>query len=487
MQKNNPGSAGGALARESISVDICIIGAGPGGLAVAGAAAAFGQRVVVIEKHKMGGSSLNYGSVPSKALLAAARRAHQVSTADSFGISGAGATVDHAAVWSHVRGAIDAIAPNASVERLNGFGVHVVTAAGRFVDRDTVEAGEFRIKARRFVIATGSSPLIPEIPGLNDVPYFTNETVFDNARPIAHLIIVGAGPDALELAQAYRRLGSDVTVIEQGKALANEDRELASIVLERLRDEGITILEDAPIARISGSAQSIAVSLKSGETESLVEGSHLLIAAGRKPNIADLALDTARVKFTKAGVAVGPKLRTSNRRIYAIGDVTGGPPYAHMAEEHAAIVLRRILFRLPAKVNTRAIPRVMFTDPELAHVGLLESEARAQYGKVNVLRWPFSENDRAQAEGETTGHVKAVISPKGDILGATVVGPQAGEIIQSWTLAISQRINIKAMPGWISPYPTLSEVNKRAAFRYYAAAPGNPILRKVISLLAKLG
>lgn len=488
MLNNNPESgAAPALTRETLTADICVIGAGSGGLSVAAAAASFGRSVILIEKHKMGGDCLNYGCVPSKALLAAGKRAQQIRTASKFGITAPQAIVDHAAVWQHVRGVIDAIAPNDSVERFTGLGVRVITAAGRFADRETVEAGEYRIKARRFVIATGSSPVIPPIPGLQDVPYFTNETIFDNARLIPHLLIVGGGPIGLEMAQAHRRLGSEVTVVEGAKALAKDDPEMSAIVLDHLRDEGITIREGALVERVSGGPGAITLSVKAGDVQETIQGTHLLLAAGRKPNTADLGLDAAGIKYSKSGITVGAKLRTTNRRVYAIGDVTGGLQFTHVANDHAGIVIRRVLFRLPARASTRAVPWVTYTDPELAQVGLQEEEARKLHGKVNVLRWSFHENDRAQAERSTAGHVKVVTSGKGEILGASIVGPQAGELIQMWTLAISQRLNIKAMLGWISPYPTLSEVNKRAAFRYYASAPGSPVIRKVISWLAKLG
>jgi pyruvate/2-oxoglutarate dehydrogenase complex dihydrolipoamide dehydrogenase (E3) component len=487
MQKNNPDAAGSALSREALNADICVIGAGSGGLSVAAAAAAFGQRVILIEKHKMGGDCLNYGCVPSKALLAAAKRAHHIQTAPKFGIKADEAFIDHGAVANHVRGVIDAIAPNDSIERFNGLGVRVITAAARFTARDTVEAGEYRITARRFVIATGSSPVVPPIPGLRDAPYFTNESIFDNARKLDHLLIIGGGPIGLEMALAHHRLGSHVTVVEGAKALAKDDPEMAAVVLDRLRGDGIDIREETLVERVEAAPGAIKLHVKSASGQDVIEGTHVLLAAGRKPNTADLGLDAAGIKFTKSGITVGANLRTSNRRVYAIGDVAGGLQFTHVASDHAGVVIRRILFRLPAKASGKPVPWVTFTDPELAHTGLKEDDARTKYGKVNVQRWSFHENDRAQAERDTTGHVKVVTTAKGKILGATIVGPQAGELIQIWTLAISQGLNIKAMVDYISPYPTLSEVNKRAAIRYYASVPSNPLVRKVISLLAKLG
>jgi pyruvate/2-oxoglutarate dehydrogenase complex dihydrolipoamide dehydrogenase (E3) component len=472
---------------ESIEADFCVIGAGSGGLSLAAAAAAFGQRVVLVERQKMGGDGLNYGSVPSKALLAAAKRANAMRTASPFGIRGVEPLIDHRAVHEHVKDVIARIAPNASAERFAGLGVRVIVSAARFVDRSTVKAGDYRILARRFVIATGSSPIIPAIPGLADVPYFTNETIFDNAVPLPHLIIIGAGSTGLELAQAHRRLGSRVTVLDAAHALGNEDPELAVVLLTRLHHEGIAIREGIRVSRVAGGQGQIRVEIESRDGTETIEGSDLLLAAGRKANVADLGLEAAGISFTSQGVKVNAGLRTRNRRVYAIGDATGGPQYSHLASDHAGIVLRRTLFRSGATTAGRAVPRVIYTDPELASVGLAESEARAKYGKINVLRWPYHENDRAQAERETDGHIKVVTSKKGQILGVSIVGAHAGEIIQMWSLAMSQGLKIRAMTEWISPYPTLSEINRRAAFRYFATEPSNPFMRKIIALLAKLG
>ncbi len=472
---------------ERLSVDICVIGAGSGGLSVAAAAASFGQKVVLIEKHKMGGDCLNYGCVPSKALIAAARRAHAMRHATQFGINSVEPVIDHAAVNRHVKGVIAAIAPNDFVERFTGLGVRVILAGGRFIDKKTVEAGEYRITARRFVVSTGSSPFVPPIPGLDTVPYFTNETIFDNTQRLDHLIVVGGGPIGMEMAQAHRRLGSRVTVLEGVSALAKDDPELTAIVLHHLRTEGIDIREGSMVKAVRGTAGKIAVEIESNGAQATVEGSHILVAAGRRANVSGLNLEAARIKYGPGGIAVDSGLRTSNSRVFAIGDVTGGLQFTHVANYHAGIVIRRTLFRIPAKVDTRLIPWVTYTEPELAHVGLSEAQAETQKIAINVLRWPFHENDRAQAERSTEGHVKVITSWKGHILGATIVGERAGEIIQMWSLAISQGLKIKAMTGWISPYPTLSEVNKRAAYRFYATAPANPVVRKVIGWLAKLG
>lgn len=473
--------------KQEMDVDICVIGAGSGGLSVAAAAAAFGQRVVLIEKGKMGGDCLNYGCVPSKAMIAAGRRAHQMRTSRPFGIMPVEPSVDPQAVHDHVHQVIAAIAPNDSVERFQGLGVTVIQAPGRFVDKKTVAAGDHRIRARRFVVATGSSPVVPPIPGLSETPYFTNETLFDNTERIDHLIVIGGGPIGMELAQAHRRLGARVSVLEGLRALGKDDPEMTTIVLEHLRGEGIEIREGAKVTKVEGSPGDIRVTVGEGSQSDVVSGTHLLLAVGRKPNTDGLGLDVAGIAFDKRGITVSNGLVTSNPKVYAIGDVTGGLQFTHVANYHAGIVIRRVLFRLPAKVDTTVIPWVTYTDPELAHVGLSEAQAQERHGKVSVLRWPYHENDRAQAERATSGHVKVVCDRKGRILGATIVGEHAGELIQMWALAISQKMAIKAMTGFISPYPTFSEVNKRAAYRFYAGAPGSPLVRKVIGALAKLG
>src|SRR5262245_44730673 len=467
-------------------VDLCVIGAGAGGLSVAAAAAQLGVSVVLVEKHKMGGDCLNYGCVPSKALLAAARRAHLMRTSAPFGIRPVDPSIDPAAVRDHVEGAIAAIAPNDSVERFTGMGVKVIRTSAHFITRDTLLAGDQRIKARRFVIATGSSPRIPPIPGLDKVAYFTNETIFQNREKLEHLIVIGAGPAGLELAQAHLRLGSRVTVIDAARALGSADPELAEVVLKRLQAEGLDIRQGTTVERISGGTRLIDAHVAGGDKTALVQGTHRLGAAGRKPNVSSVNLEAAGIKYTERGIKVNKGLVTSNGRVVAIGDVIGGPQLTHVANYHAGIVIRRLLFRLPSTVRDGIVPWVTFTDPELAWVGSGEVEAR-RGGRIRIYRWPYCENDRAHTEHATAGLVKVVTDAAGRIKGAGIAGEQAGELIQMWSLAVSQGLDIKAMTQWISPYPTLSEINKRAAFGYYAAAAASPLVRKTVGWLARLG
>ncbi len=476
-----------AAATENIKTDICIIGAGSGGLSVAAAAAAFGRKVVLIEKHKMGGDCLNYGCVPSKAMIAAGKRAHIMRSSADFGIAPAEPQIDHVKVNNHVKSVIAAIEPNDSVERFEGLGVNVIQAAAKFIDKSTVQAGDKLIKARRFVVATGSAPAVPPIPGLENTPYFTNETLFDNKEFMDHLLVVGGGPIGMEMAQAHRRLGSKVTVIEGARAMGKDDPELAAVVLKHLREEGITIREGAMVESINGQAGEIKVTVKTAEGQETIDGTHVLLAVGRQPNVEGLGLEAAGVKYDRSGIAVNDGMVTSNRKIFAIGDCTGGLQFTHVANYHAGIVIRRALFQMPAKVNPSIIPWVTFTEPELAHCGLTEEQAKAAHGKINVLRWPYQENDRAQTERITVGLVKVVTDKRGRILGASIVGEHAGELIQMWSLAISQKMKIKAMTDWISPYPTLSEVNKRAAYRYFSTAASSATVRAVVNTLTKLG
>lgn len=479
-------ASAGVLAGEPLAADICVIGAGSGGLALATMAVGFGRKVVLIEKQRMGGGGLA-GSIPSKALVAAARRAQAMRTADAFGIAAVEPQIDHRAVHGHVRRVVSAVAPNDSAERLTGLGIQVIHGAARFLDKRTLLAGDYRVTARRFVIATGSSPTLPDIPGLDTCPYLTNETIFDIDHKIPHLVVIGAGPIGLEIAQAHLRLGSRVTVLEAGRALGNDDPEATAVVLKALLAEGLDLREGVTVEQVERFGGSVRIHVSSAHGAGRIDGSHLLIAAGRSPNVSDLNLPAAGVRQTPQGIAVNRGQRTSNRRIYAIGDVTGGPRFSHVSGYQAEIVLRRALFRIPARFNPAIIPWVTFTDPELAHVGLTEEQARAAKHKVNVLRWPFSENDRAHAEHQTVGHIKVVITPAGRILGATIVGPAASELIQIWALAIARKLPITAIAGYVAAHPTFGEIGKRAALRFYAALPAKGIVRKLIDFLAKLG
>ncbi|MEN6542415.1 FAD-dependent oxidoreductase [Parvibaculum sp.] len=472
---------------KKIKADICVIGAGSGGLSVAAGAAQMGARTVLIERGEMGGDCLNTGCVPSKALIAAARRAYVMGDSEAFGIAPVTPQIDFAKVNAHVKGVIAAIAPNDSVARFEGLGVTVIKDHARFKDGRTVVAGDTEIHARRFVIATGSHPAIPPIPGLGTVPFLTNETIFEQMERPDHLIVIGGGPIGMEMAQAHRRLGCKVTVIEAAKVLAKDDPELTALIVDRLIMEGVEILEGAKVAEVSGAAGRISVRIDEAGGPRVIEGSHLLVATGRKPSIDGLDLDKAGILADAHGIEVDDRLRTANRRVFAIGDVIGGMQFTHVANYHAGIVIRNALFRLPAKVDYGSIPYVTYTDPELAHVGETEAEARARHMKINVLRWHLAENDRAQATRETDGLIKVITDMHGRVLGCTIVAPHAGELIMPWVLAKSQALKLSAMAGIVAPYPTLSEISKRAASSYYTPTLFSAKTRAIVRFLGLFG
>ena len=473
-----------------LTPDICVIGAGSGGLTVAAAAAAFGVDVVLIEKGRMGGDCLNYGCVPSKALIAAGKHAHAIAEGPKFGVNASDVEIDFAKVHDHIHSVIAAIAPNDSVERFRAMGVNVIEAEGRFKNRKTVVAGEYEIAARRFVVATGSSAFVPPIPGLDTVDYLTNETIFERKTAFKHLIVVGGGPIGMEMAQAHRRLGAEVTVIEGFAALGKEDPELAGIVLDRVRAEGVVIHEGVKVSAVAKSGKSnIKVTCERSDSSTFeVTGSDILIATGRKPNVGGLDLEKAGIHYERSGIKVGANLRTRNSRVYAIGDVAGSLQFTHVAGYHAGLVVQQILFRLPARENREMIPRATFTDPELAHVGLTEVDARKRYGrKVSVLRWPYAENDRAQAERKTHGAIKVIVDKKARILGASIAGAGAGEMINFWALAVTKGMKLSDIRGYVPPYPTMTEIGKRAATSYYAPMTRKPWVRSFIRFLRRFG
>lgn len=472
---------------EVLKPDICVIGAGSGGLSVAAAAAQFGVDVVLLEKGKMGGDCLNYGCVPSKAMIASAKLAQAMREAGRFGIARTEPRVDPAGVHDHVHGVIGAIAPHDSVERFTGLGVRVIEDAGRFTDKNTVQAGATLIQARRFVVATGSSPAVPPIPGLDKVPYFTNETIFDNKKTLAHLMVIGGGPIGMEMAQAHARLGSKVTVLEAYTPLGKDDPELTAIVLKKLKDEGIDIRAGIRIERMERSRGGVRAIVTEDGKEKEIEASHLLVAAGRQANVEGLGLEDAGIDHDRKGIKVSRGLKTSNRRVYAIGDVAGGLQFTHVANYHAGIVIRNALFRLPAKADDSMIPWVTFTEPELAHVGMTGEQAREKHGSIRVMRWPYAENDRAQTDHETQGLIKVVTTKHGRVLGATIVGEHAGELITLWSMAMAKKMKIGAVTSIVFAYPTLSEISKRAAYQYYAPGLTNPWIRRIIDWLRIFG
>ncbi len=466
-----------------ITTDVCVIGAGSGGLSLAAGAVQMGARVVLIEGGEMGGDCLNHGCIPSKALLAAGAAA-QARRRGGMGLTAETPEVDFAAAKDHVARVIAAIAPHDSQERFEAMGVTVIRAMARFTGPREVEAGGTLIRARRFVIATGARPVLPPIAGIETVLVLTNETIFALRERPAHLLILGGGPIGVEMAQAHRRLGSAVTVVEGAQVLGRDDPEAAAVVIAALQAEGVALRQGQAVVRLRPLPHGVEAVLADGE---VIAASHLLVAAGRRPVLDALGLQAAGVAHTAQGVTVGAGLRsTTNRRVYALGDAAGGAQFTHLAGAHAGVVIRQILLGLPAKAPV-SVPRVTYTDPELAQAGLTEAEARATYGgALTVLRQPFAGNDRAQAEGRTAGFLKLMVV-RGRPVGATLVGPAAGEAIAFWQLALAGRVKLSTIAGMILPYPTRAEIGKRAAGAYFSARLfDNPALKRVVRLVQRL-
>ena len=466
-----------------IEADICIIGAGSGGLSVAAGASQMGAKTILFEKGEMGGDCLNTGCVPSKALLAAGKIAHYGKGHKEMGIKGE-VSVNFAKVKNHVADVIAGSAPHDSVERFESLGVTVISEEARFASAKEVVSQSYRVRARYFVIATGSSAFVPPIAGINKVPYWTNETIFAAKRAPSHLVVIGGGPIGVEMAQAHARLGCKVTICEAGRIMPRDDQKLTDILREKLTSEGITILEDCLVQSVSKKGSVITLTLGDDST---IEASHLLVAAGRRANLAGLSLSAAGIKTNHAGVITDDRLRSNQKHIFAIGDVAGRQQFTHIAGYHAGIIIRNMLFKLPARISDRAVPWVTYTDPELAHVGLGEDEAIAQYGarNITILEWSLSENDRARAERRTEGLIRVVTTKKGVILGASILAPAAGEMIAAWSLAISSKLKIGAMASFIAPYPTYGEASKRVAGSFYTDKLFSARTRAIVKRLVR--
>ena len=444
----------------AVDYDLVIIGGGSGGLVVASAAAQLKAKVALVEKNKLGGDCLWYGCVPSKSLIHAARVAYEVKNGSRYGIYTNSPEINFAEANGHVQKVIAAIEPHDSPERFEGLGVEVIFGSGQFIDKKTFEVNGRKLKARNFVISTGSRPAIPPVPGLKEAGYLTNEQVFSLSERPDSLAVIGAGPIGCELGQSFHRLGAQVTIISsRDRILPKEDADAAAVVEKQLESEGISIIKNARVKQvesIDGKKY-----LQAGEEKIVTD--EILVSAGRTPNVESLNLEAAGVEYDKHGIKVNAKLQTTNPRIYGCGDVIGGYQFTHVAAHEAVVVIQNALFFPTKKVDYRVIPWATFTEPELARVGLSEQQARERYGDdVYVLKQNFAGVDRAQAEGATNGFGKIITRGNGEILGAHLVGPSAGELIHEIVLAMSYKLKVSALTG-IHIYPTLSEVNSKAA------------------------
>lgn len=465
--------------------DLVVIGAGSAGLTAASFARLLEKRVALVEKERIGGDCTWTGCVPSKALLKVARVAHRMRTADRFGLQAVEPEIDLKAVMSHVRSIVSQIYDGEKPEALQSQGIEVYVGSPRFADSYTLIVGPHILSAKTFIICTGASPFIPPIPRLAEVDYYTYKQIFDLELLPKHLMVIGGGPVGVEMAQAFRRLGASVTVVEQESRLLPRDEPEASEVLAQvLEAEGITLRLGVAVARVWRRDKRIHLRANNHE----LAGDALLVAVGRRPNVEGLGLERAGVRYTKAGVEVDERLRTSQAHIYAAGDVTGGYQFTHHAGWQATIAVRNAFFPLSSKGVLGTVPWTTFTDPAVAHVGLTEEAAREQHGDgVKTLLRPLSKVDRAVAEAEVHGFIKLVYKGNGTLLGATIVAPRAGEMIQEWILAMSRGLKLGDLAAVMHVYPTYTMANMQVSadyrFQWLRSSKTGRLLKQVGQML----
>lgn len=473
-----------------LTPDLCVIGAGSGGLAVAEIARAYGASVALVEKARLGGNALNTGAIPAKALVAAAAHAQAIRDGAALGIIAEDPKINFRRVHDHVEQVIAALSPMSAAARIEAQGVDVLEGAARFIDRRAVVVGDTEIRARRFVIATGAKLPMPAIPGLDAVPYFTSDTILDNTRKLTHLVVIGGGPLGLELAQAYARLGTEVTVVENGPMLAGFDPELTAVALKRLAEEGVALHPHATVSAIQPRSMGIGVVVRSADTDQLLDASHILVAPDRVPNLDGLELDKAGIVPSKSDprlLQLSPGLKTSNPRVYAVGDAAGGQS-VQAAVRQAHVVVRSALLGLMARPDTLRVPRVVSTDPEIAEIGLNEALARTKHGiGFRVTRWSFADNDRARTERRTYGLAKLITDRTGRILGAGVVGPGASELVALFSLAMAGGLNAGKLADFVAPYPSFAEIAVRLGEEFRRGEAQKPLVKQWISLNKLLG
>ncbi len=467
--------------------ELVIIGGGPAGLVVASVAGQLGVRTTLIERGPaLGGDCLHTGCVPSKTLIHTARVAALMRRGAEFGLPAADPRVDLGAVMDRVRSVVDSIQAHDDPERFRGYGVDVVFGKARFTGPREVRAGDRRITGRRFVIATGSRPAVPPIPGLAEAGYLTSDTVWSLRELPRRLAVLGAGPIGLELAQAFARLGSRVTLLDMApRLLPGEDPETGEALRGILEAEGIRVLTGVGVERVERNGAVTTLHGRDSETAFAVEADELLVATGRHPDIEALGLDAAGVAYTRTGITVDARLRTSAKHIFACGDCCGPHPFTHMAEYQAGVVIGNAVFRLPRRVDYRVVPRVIYCDPELARIGLNETEARREGLDVEILRFPFGQVDRAIAENETAGEARLVVR-RGRLLGATLLGPHAGELIHELALAMQAKIPVSRISATIHAYPTLAQIHRRAVNTLYGPRLFSPRTRRLVRWIQRL-
>lgn len=466
-----------------IKTDICIIGAGSGGLSLAAGAAQLGVDVTLIEKGAMGGDCLNTGCVPSKALLAAARRAHLAQHSEKFGVK-AKVEIDYDQVRTYVQAVIDKIAPHDSVERFESLGVRVIKGQAEFMSSTQIMVDGKVVEPKYTVIATGSQPIIPPIPGLEGTPFLTNETIFTHESFPKSLVVMGGGPIGLEMAQAFKRLGTEVTLVEGFKILGRDDPESVDVLKAMLSKEGIKLLEGHLVERVAHNGEGFVLHCKTDDGVIEVTGEQLLVAVGRKPTLEGLALDKAGVNSGPRGIETDDALRTNVKNIYALGDVNGKMAFTHAANLQAGILLQRLLFKLPVKFDISNVPWVTYTDPELAQFGASEAELKGDGVKYETVNVPLDANDRALCEGEAEGHLKLLVAC-GKVKGVTILAPHASDLLPLWLPILGRKLSFGQLSAMTFPYPSRGEWLKKAASTYFSPRFFSTPVKKLVKFLMK--
>jgi len=467
-----------------IKPQLCIIGGGAGGLSLAAGATQLGIDVLLVESDKMGGDCLNRGCIPSKTLLACGKFCLDSKQACAFGIFESVPDPNFTAAMKRVQDVIENIAGHDSVERFTKLGVKVIQSPGAFIDPKTLQAGEYCIQAKTFVIATGSKPKTPPIAGLTEISYLTTDSVFSLTKAPKSLIVLGGGPIGCELAQAFSALGVPVSLVEHSTILQNDESDCVNILRSSLRESTIDLYENCDELSIRKTEEGVAVDfIHKGKSQTL-NASHLLLATGRQPQLEKLQLECAKVQYNAKGIHTNAKLQTTNKRIYAIGDVIGGPQFTHIANYHAGLLIKHLYFKMPISLDYRTLPWVTYTKPELAHVGLRIQDATKQGIAFVITELPLEKNDRAQTEGAITGKIKVLTKPNGQVLGVTILGENAGELLLPWILTIRDKKKLNWLAQMLIPYPTYSEITKHVASQFYAPKLFSHLTRTLVKFLS---
>ena len=470
--------------------DIGIIGGGAAGLTVTAGAAQLGAKTLLIEKEPLlGGDCLHFGCVPSKTLIKSAHVYHQMQHAQSYGLPSVDVPlVNYADIVKRIQNVIQTIQKHDSDDRFCGLGAKVEHGHVEFVDDHSVRLNGSTLSAKNWVVATGSSPGIPNIKGLDQTPFITNKDLFSLARLPASMIVLGAGPIAVEMAQAFSRLGSKVSVIQRsGQILSREDKDFADVLTGVLASEGIQFYLNASVTSVSDRGGQKEVKIRDeNDRETILKGEQLLVAMGRMPNIDGLNLEKAGVDFTPKGVTINARMKTNQKHIYAAGDVTGDYLFTHAAGYEGGIVVSNAIFHLPRKADYTLLPWCTYTDPELASIGMNEKAARDAGIDYEVWTEQFADNDRSLAEEERIGTLKMVLDAKENIIGVQILGPHAGELINEWVAVLNGKVKLSTLASAVHPYPTLGEINKRVAGSFFTPKVFSDTVKKGLKFFFNL-